>query len=250
MGQTTCVNCTENNLNEASLIPNVSCTKNNSSGHSTFSGDIYSKISNSNEELRNDMRSSFAQSKLTPRQACLLIQSIVRGIKFRINFKSKVKSLQKANKEYVTSYIAKHKSDVFSKVEKRLVPIPKSDIQNNSASNLNSSKCQTLLPKYNETVSINTSSSTILEFKSTCYSKIKKGSYSHLQLGPFLIIYGAKSFYFGEVNVKNQRHGLGFYLNELGIHYEGNWVKNNLVGFGRIIEPNGNIAEGKLYNSI
>jgi len=53
------------------------------------------------------------------------------------------------------------------------------------------------------------------------------------------------SFYYGEVNLRNQRHGKGVLLTNDNRYFDGNWNKNRFEGFGRIIEETGTITEGK-----
>lgn len=55
-----------------------------------------------------------------------------------------------------------------------------------------------------------------------------------------------KSFYYGMINIKNQRHGSGIYISEEGKYYEGNWNKNKFEGYGRMIDSKGMVTEGKL----
>ena len=61
------------------------------------------------------------------------------------------------------------------------------------------------------------------------------------------------SFYYGKVNLKNQRNGYGILLTEDKEYFEGNWNKNKFEAYGRIIGINEIITEGKkiyinLYN--
>lgn len=57
----------------------------------------------------------------------------------------------------------------------------------------------------------------------------------------------AKSFYYGYVNIKNQRHGKGIFLSNDNKFYDGYWSNNKFHGCNRIINSKGIITEGKLF---
>lgn len=52
------------------------------------------------------------------------------------------------------------------------------------------------------------------------------------------------SFYVGEVNLKNEKHGYGRLINSDGILYQGNWVRDLFTGHGRMIDSKGILYEG------
>lgn len=54
-----------------------------------------------------------------------------------------------------------------------------------------------------------------------------------------------RAFYYGQVNLNNQRNGYGYFFNEKGKYLEGYWNKNKFESFGRIIDSKGIITEGK-----
>lgn len=56
-----------------------------------------------------------------------------------------------------------------------------------------------------------------------------------------------KSFYFGQVNIHNQKNGYGYFISEKGKYYEGFWNKDKFEGYGRIIDSRGIITEGMSY---
>jgi hypothetical protein len=58
------------------------------------------------------------------------------------------------------------------------------------------------------------------------------------------------SFYVGEVNLKNEKHGFGRFINLDGYLYHGYWVKNQFTGNGRMIDSKGILYEGKIQNKI
>ena len=62
------------------------------------------------------------------------------------------------------------------------------------------------------------------------------------------------SFYYGDVNIDNKKHGYGIQIMSDGSKYEGNWLQDKFTGFGRYINQNGdlfegNFIEGKLNNN-
>lgn len=67
-----------------------------------------------------------------------------------------------------------------------------------------------------------------------------------------LIYNDGLSIYSGQINLKNQKHGYGVLLTKEGMKYEGTWVNNKFTGWGRFIDTEGNIYNGKqrLLNNI
>jgi hypothetical protein len=70
--------------------------------------------------------------------------------------------------------------------------------------------------------------------------KIKYGRIYHTKL-----LLKNNTIYIGSVNINSQRHGTGKILTADNILYEGSWVDNNFNGYGRIVDLDGNIKEGK-----
>lgn len=62
-----------------------------------------------------------------------------------------------------------------------------------------------------------------------------------------ILIYNKKSYYIGSVNLRNQRCGFGILANTAGEKFEGHWVNNKFTGWGRYIDAEGNLYEGKIF---
>lgn len=61
-----------------------------------------------------------------------------------------------------------------------------------------------------------------------------------------LLIYNdGLSIYSGQVNIKNNKHGFGVLLTKEGMKYEGAWINNKFTCWGRFIDSEGNIYNGK-----
>lgn len=52
-------------------------------------------------------------------------------------------------------------------------------------------------------------------------------------------------FYQGQVNLKGEKHGIGEMVTTNGVKYIGTWYKNVFVGWGRCIDGQGNLNEGR-----
>ena len=56
------------------------------------------------------------------------------------------------------------------------------------------------------------------------------------------------SFYSGEVNINNEKHGYGILLKSDGSKFEGSWRLNNFTGWGRFIDYDGTLIESYFFN--
>jgi hypothetical protein len=56
------------------------------------------------------------------------------------------------------------------------------------------------------------------------------------------------SLYTGEINMLNQKHGHGELLLKDGSKFVGSWFNNQFKGWGRFIDTQGNLSEGKKIN--
>ncbi len=59
-----------------------------------------------------------------------------------------------------------------------------------------------------------------------------------------ILIYD-NSYYTGQVNIKYQKNGYGKYITRDGSKYQGFWVKNDFTGWGRAIDTEGSLFQGK-----
>jgi hypothetical protein len=55
------------------------------------------------------------------------------------------------------------------------------------------------------------------------------------------------SFYTGNVNEEGKRHGFGELFYKDGKKYQGHWINNEFMGWGRYIDIEGNLNEGIIY---
>ena len=97
--------------------------------------------------------------------------------------------------------------------------------------NYNGGKNQ--LGRQNTRMTVNTERETICTERPQFISEMNKEFYQRI-----------KSYYYGSVNIKNQRHGFGIFISQDGKFYEGKWVKNSFEGYGRVIDNKGLISEG------
>lgn len=59
-----------------------------------------------------------------------------------------------------------------------------------------------------------------------------------------------ESFYIGEINIKNEKHGKGVSYNSRGCKYEGDWEYNNFTGTGKYIDKEGSLYEGNFIKGL
>jgi hypothetical protein len=53
------------------------------------------------------------------------------------------------------------------------------------------------------------------------------------------------NYYMGDMNINDEKHGIGRLINKAGVVYHGNWYHDVFQGWGRMIYPNGVLYEGK-----
>ena len=58
------------------------------------------------------------------------------------------------------------------------------------------------------------------------------------------------SFYSGQVNLDNEKHGYGIYITSEGFKYEGFWNQDSFTGWGRIIDKEGVLMEGIFNDAV
>ena len=80
-------------------------------------------------------------------------------------------------------------------------------------------------------------------------NKLFNFDYGKIYNTKILIISGIiPSFYTGEVNINNERHGYGILLKNDGTKYEGHWKNNIFNGWGRFIDYDGTLIECNFIN--
>jgi hypothetical protein len=70
-----------------------------------------------------------------------------------------------------------------------------------------------------------------------------------IKLKTKFLLYNENSYYIGEVNINNQRNGIGVMVDFEGLKYQGNWVNNKFTGWGRHIDKEGNFYEGTINHN-
>lgn len=60
-----------------------------------------------------------------------------------------------------------------------------------------------------------------------------------------IVLFKNETLYIGEVNIHNQKNGHGELLLKDGTKFIGSWFNNQFQGFGRLIDAQGNLSEGK-----
>ena len=51
-----------------------------------------------------------------------------------------------------------------------------------------------------------------------------------------ILLYQNDSFYIGQVNINNKKHGIGKLTYKDGTRYQGFWINDKFTGWGRIME--------------
>ena len=60
-----------------------------------------------------------------------------------------------------------------------------------------------------------------------------------------ILVYNEMCIYMGQVNLQNHKHGQGILLTKYGVKFQGSWIHNKFTGWGRHIDIDGNIYQGK-----
>ena len=80
-------------------------------------------------------------------------------------------------------------------------------------------------------------------------NKLFKYNYGKIFYTKLLIYHDTiSSFYSGEVNINNEKHGYGILLKSDGSKFEGSWIKDNFTGWGRFIDYDGTLIESNFIN--
>jgi hypothetical protein len=176
------------------------------------------KISLNNENLKTKEKIKVPFQNLSPKGLENLIpyiiafQGIIRGHILRKKFKNSLrKSLETHLAKILEKYEKKFKTPTLQKVESiKIPPFEKNGWQKHYP----------------------LESSSMFKFE-----------YPRRYQTKFLL-YNEISYYIGEVNIKNQRCGYGMMVDIEGVKYQGNWLNNKFVGWGRYIDKEGNFFEG------
>ena len=177
---------------------------------------LYSSM---NSQLVNTASSKFTDSNNNDNYKITLIQSVFRGYIYRKNYKFiKQKQIQETN-QLLTQFIEQYTKFNLKRAESLI----------GTKFDRNGYKLY-----YNDENEIN---------------KLFNFSYGKIYNTKLLIISGIiPSFYTGEVNINNQRHGYGILLKNDGSKYEGHWKNNIFNGWGRFIDYDGTLIESNFIN--
>lgn len=61
-----------------------------------------------------------------------------------------------------------------------------------------------------------------------------------------ILLYGDKAYFSGQVDINYHKHGLGKLINKDGTKYQGFWLNDEFTGWGRYIDQEGSLFEGKI----
>ena len=177
---------------------------------------LYSSM---NSQLINTATSKFTESNNNDNYKITLIQSVFRGYIYRKNYKFiKQKQIQETN-QLLTQFIEQYTKFNLKRAESLI----------GTKFDRNGYKLY-----YNDENEIN---------------KLFNVSYGKIFNTKLLILSGIiPSFYTGEVNINNQRHGYGILLKNDGSKYEGHWKNNIFNGWGRFIDYDGTLIESNFIN--
>ena len=177
---------------------------------------LYSSM---NSQLINTATSKFTESNNNDNYKITLIQSVFRGYIYRKNYKFiKQKQIQETN-QLLTQFIEQYTKFNLKRAESLI----------GTKFDRNGYKLY-----YNDENEIN---------------KLFNISYGKIFNTKLLILSGIiPSFYTGEVNINNQRHGYGILLKNDGSKYEGHWKNNIFNGWGRFIDYDGTLIESNFIN--
>ena len=172
-----------------------------------------------NSQLINTATSKFTESNNNDNYKITLIQSVFRGYIYRKNYKFiKQKQIQETN-QLLTEFIEQYTKLNLKRAESLI----------GTKFDINGYKLY-----YNDENEIN---------------KLFNYNYGQIFNTKLLIISGIiPSFYTGQVNINNQRHGFGMLLKNDGSKYEGHWKNNIFNGWGRFIDYDGTLIECNFIN--
>jgi hypothetical protein len=207
-------------MNQKNLKEFVNCktqTQNDSSFQKKQQiNPLYSSI---NSQFVNTASSKYTEKNNNDNYKITLIQSVFRGYNLRKNYKYlKQKQIQETNqllKDFIEQYtkfnLKRAESLIGTKFDKNGYKL-----------------------YYNDENEIN---------------KLFNFDYGKIYNTKILIISGIiPSFYTGEVNINNERHGYGILLKNDGTKYEGHWKNNIFNGWGRFIDYDGTLIECNFIN--
>ena len=172
-----------------------------------------------NSQLINTATSKFTENNNNDNYKITIIQSVFRGYIFRKNYKFlKQKQIQETN-QLLTEFIEQYTKLNLKRAESLI----------GTKFDINGYKLY-----YNDENEIN---------------KLFNYNYGQIFNTKLLIISGIiPSFYTGQVNINNQRHGFGILLKNDGSKYEGHWKNNIFNGWGRFIDYDGTLIECNFIN--
>ena len=172
-----------------------------------------------NSQLINTATSKFTENNNNDNYKITIIQSVFRGYIFRKNYKFlKQKQIQETN-QLLTEFIEQYTKLNLKRAESLI----------GTKFDINGYKLY-----YNDENEIN---------------KLFNYNYGQIFNTKLLIISGIiPSFYTGQVNINNQRHGFGMLLKNDGSKYEGHWKNNIFNGWGRFIDYDGTLIECNFIN--
>lgn len=252
MGQTTCNACSSKQ--EEKIVASLYNEGNDQNKHKTlnFDGNLFNK--ESKKIVYRDQNS-----------ACLIIQSYFKAYAFRKFFNQKLRQKLK-NETIILIEMTKDNltPQIISELKKNLKDLDLDTYYeaNNSYSisfcnGLNKNKIigsYLILYKYNSKSKINNKSNhlhrtyTKFTIAKSLTNSSSNGSTSNTESNYNLNYYeDYTSYYYGEVNINNEKNGYGEYLSENKTFYKGYWVKNKFEGFGVVIDAKGFVYEGMLF---
>jgi hypothetical protein len=216
---------TENNdlnspLNKRNLKYFVNNKSNQNDNSSQKFKQIYSPFSNTASNIRNSTNSKFYETNFLETEKSIKIQSVYRGYSYRKKYNNYIK--QKQIEE--TNQLLKDLIEQYTKFNlKRAESLIGTKFDRNGYKNY-----------YKDEKEIN---------------KLFKYNYGKTFKTKLLIIpENIPSFYQGEVNINNKRHGYGILLRNDGSKFEGYWRNDIFNGWGRFIDYDGTLIESNFIN--
>lgn len=214
---------------------------------SFISGNIFSKTFTTNCDSEKHKKTRFQSAT---NRACCVIQALYRGFSFRKQYFKQEKQLKSESENFILDYIQNNTNNNILEIENKITPLNE-EYLDKIKSSVNSNKelkhilSTTYYSSYfqSKIKSLNCSmvSNDVKDKTKDCsvYNKL-----INLSLNESLIIYDDLSFYYGQLNILNERHGFGYLISNNN-KYHGSWVYNEFTGYGRHIDDKGFISEGK-----